>query len=125
MEVSNNGAVGGSLHIASDVVQKIAELAALEIEGVTAVSTGNNRVKNLVNKIAPLSPVEVELRDDVAQITVSIMVALGAKIPELSEKVQQNVKASVQNMTQITVSKVNIVVTGIQQEPETEAEIDK
>ena len=46
----------------------------------------------------------------------NIMVRYGYKIPQLCEKVQENVKSSVQNMTCITVSKVNIVVTGVAQE---------
>lgn len=120
MEVNNGGTVGGSLHIASDVVEKIASLAAMEIEGVAGVSTGNASVKNIMNKIAPVSPVMVDMRDDVAQITVSIVVAYGSKITELSEKVQQNIKTSVQNMTQITVAKVNVVVTGIAPDEEPE-----
>lgn len=120
MEVNNGGTVGGSLHIASDVVEKIASLAAMEIEGVAGVSTGNASVKNIMNKIAPVSPVMVDMRDDVAQITVSIVVTYGSKITELSEKVQQNIKTSVQNMTQITVAKVNVVVTGIAPDEEPE-----
>ena len=120
MEVNNGGTVGGSLHIASDVVEKIASLAAMEIEGVAGVSTGNASVKNIMNKIAPVSPVLVDMRDDVAQITISVVVVYGSKITELSEKIQQNIKTSVQNMTQITVSKVNVVVTGIAPDEEPE-----
>ena len=63
-----------------------------------------------------ISTILVQLTDDVAEITVNIMVRYGYKIPQLCEKVQENVKSSVQNMTCITVSKVNIVVTGVAQE---------
>ena len=50
---------------------------------------------------------------DSAEITVDVVVRYGYRIPSVSEALQKNVKASVQNMTGITVSKVNVVVTGV------------
>ncbi|MDL2324757.1 Asp23/Gls24 family envelope stress response protein [Ruminococcaceae bacterium OttesenSCG-928-A16] len=116
MDLSTSSNAGGRLQISSEVIAKIAKLATLEIDGVAEVTLGNVGVKNLLNKIAPQNPIQVELKDDVADITVAISVYMGAKIPEVSEKVQENVKNSVQNMTQITVAKVNIVVVGITEE---------
>lgn len=116
MDVTNSGNIGGSLQISTDVIAKIAKLATLEVEGVKEVSSGNMGVKGLFNKVNLQRPIEVVLMDDVAEITVSIMVWYGHKIPQLCAKVQENVKNAVQNMTCITVSKVNIVVTGVAQE---------
>ena len=113
MDVNNSHATGGSLQISSEVIGKIARLAALEIEGVCDVTVGTGGVKNLLNRINPQNPVSVEMKDDVADVTIELTVAYGAKIPEISEKVQENVKNSVQNMTQISVARVNIVVAGI------------
>ena len=113
MDVTNSSTIGGSLQISTDVIAKIAKLATLEIEGVKEVSTGTMGVKSLFNKVNLQKPILVQLTDDVAEITVNIMVRYGYKIPQLCEKVQENVKSSVQNMTCITVSKVNIVVTGV------------
>ncbi len=59
----------------------------------------------------------VELTDEVAEITVDVVVRYGYRIPSVSEALQKNVKASVQNMTGITVSKVNVVVTGVSLQP--------
>ena len=58
-------------------------------------------------------PIVVEMTEDVAEITVNILVKYGCKIPPLAERVQENVKNAVQNMTQITVSRVNVVVAGL------------
>ncbi|MEG0109849.1 MAG: Asp23/Gls24 family envelope stress response protein, partial [Oscillospiraceae bacterium] len=69
--------------------------------------------KSFLGKLTVQRPVTVELLDDVAEITVSVIVGYGCKIPPLSEKIQENVKAAVQNMTSITVSKVNVVVSGV------------
>ena len=48
-----------------------------------------------------------------AQITVNLLVAYGSRIPSMCAKVQENVKSTVQNMTGITVSRVNVVVRGV------------
>jgi uncharacterized alkaline shock family protein YloU len=116
MDVKNSDAIGGSLQISTDVIAKIARLATLEVEGVRGVSTGTVGVKGLLNKTHLQKPVSVELTDDVAEITVSITVEYGSRIPQLAAKVQENVKNAVQSMTCITVSKVNVVVSGVAQE---------
>ena len=113
MEVKNSDNIGGSLQISTDVIAKIARLAALEIEGVKSVSCGNSPVKGFFAKVNIHKPVEVELTDEVAQITVNVMMRYGYRIPSVCEALQKSVKAPVQNMTGITVSKVNVVVTGV------------
>lgn len=113
MEVKNSDNIGGSLQISTDVIAKIARLAALEIDGVKSVSCGNSPVKGFFAKVNIHKPVEVELTDEVAQITVNVMMRYGYRIPSVCEALQKSVKASVQNMTGITVSKVNVVVTGV------------
>ncbi|HIW54023.1 MAG TPA: Asp23/Gls24 family envelope stress response protein [Candidatus Ruthenibacterium merdigallinarum] len=113
MDVLKSSAVGGSLQISTDVIAKIARLATLEVDGVQAVCGENLGVKGLLPKARALKPIEVSLSEDVAQITVSIQVRYGSKVPALAEKVQESVKSAVQNMTGITVSKVNVVVAGV------------
>ena len=113
MEVKDQNLVGGSLQISTDVIAKIARLAALEVDGVREVKACPYSMKSLLGRLATPKPVEVTLQDEVAEITVNVTIAYGARIPALSEKVQQNVKASVQNMTNITVSRVNVVITGV------------
>ena len=92
-----------------------------EVEGVQAVSAGSHSVKGLFRTVSQYRPITVEMTEDVAEITVNILVKYGCKIPPLAERVQENVKNAVQNMTQITVSRVNVVVAGLapeQPEPE-------
>lgn len=107
---------GGSLQISSDVIAKIAKLAASESDGVVAVAAASNGAgKTILDKIAPIKPIVVQLNDEVADIEVSIVVRYSAKIPEVSEAVQKNIKTSVQNMTGITVAKVDVIVVGVEQ----------
>lgn len=125
MEIKNSDMVGGSLQISVEVIAKITRLAAQETEGVRAVSSGNSPVRGIFAKMnLQEKPVDVELTEEVAEITVSILVQYGYRIPAVSEALQKNVKAAVQNMTGITVSKVNVIVAGVsvtQAAPEAEA----
>ena len=55
----------------------------------------------------------VEMRDGTAELTLHLIMASGARIPAVAEKVQENVKSAVQNMTSVTVSRVNLVIAGL------------
>lgn len=122
MEVSNSNVVNGSLQISTDVIGKIAKLAATEIDGVVDVCAGSAGMRSFLGKVNLQKPVSVELLENVAEITVSLTVRYGSQIPAVCEKVQENVKSAVQNMTSITVARVNILVVGVLQEPELPAE---
>ena len=114
MDLQNMDLQGGSLQISTEVIAKIARCAALEVEGVAEVSCGtqNKKLKDLLEaSIQP--PVAVEMRDGTAEHTLHLIMASGARIPAVAEKVQENVKSAVQNMTSVTVSRVNLVIAGL------------
>ena len=114
MDFQNTDLQGGSLQISTEVIAKIARCAALEVEGVAEVSCGtqNKKLKDLLEaSIQP--PVAVEMRDGTAELTLHLIMASGARIPAVAEKVQENVKSAVQNMTSVTVSRVNLVIAGL------------
>ena len=124
MELQNMDLRGGSLQISTEVLGKIARCAALEVAGVAEVSCGsqNRKVKDFLERANVQSPVTVEMRDGTAEITLHLVVAFGARIPSVAEKVQENVKTAVQNMTNITVSRVDLVIAGLA--PAQDAAID-
>ena len=114
MDLQNMDLQGGSLQISTEVIAKIARCAALEVEGVAEVSCGtqNKKLKDLLEaSIQP--PAAVEMRDGTAELTLHLIMASGARIPAVAEKVQENVKSAVQNMTSVTVSRVNLVIAGL------------
>ena len=108
--------MGGSLQISTEVIAKIARCAALEVEGVAEVSHGKQgkTVKELLEMASIQPPVTVEMRDGTAEITLELIVRYGTRIPTMAEKVHQSVKSAVQNMTNVTVSRVNIVIAGLE-----------
>ncbi len=125
MDQQNMDLMGGSLRISTEVIAKIARCAALEIEGVADVSCGvqNKKIKGFLENTSIQAPVTVEMRDGTANITIELVVRFGTRLPTMAEKVQQNVKAAVQNMTGVTVSRVNLVIAGLCiEEPEQAAE---
>lgn len=115
MDLQNTDLQGGTLQISTEVIAKIARCAALEIDGVAEVSCGsqNKKLRNLLEISSIQTPVTVEMRDGTANITLHLMVRFGARIPAIAEKVQENVKNAVQNMTNVTVSRVNLVIAGL------------
>lgn len=124
MELQNMDLRGGSLQISTEVLGKIARCAALEVAGVAEVSCGsqNRKVKDFLERANVQSPVTLEMRDGTAEITLHLVVAFGARIPSVAEKVQENVKTAVQNMTNVTVSRVDLVIAGLA--PAQDAAID-
>lgn len=125
MDLQNMDLKGGSLQISTEVIGKIARCAALEIEGVAEVSCGrqNKKVKDLLEIASLQSPVTVTMREGTAEITLNLLVNFGVCIPSVAEKVQENVKSAVQSMTNVTVSRVDLVIAGLsapQEEPAAE-----
>lgn len=111
-EISNDDY--GKTIIANEVVAVIAGLAASEIPGVASMSSG--LVDDITSTLGMKSSkrgVKVDLLDDVATLSISIVVHYGVKIPEVANNIRASVIESVQNMTGLTVDEVNIYVQGV------------
>lgn len=114
MELQNTHRVSESLQISTEVIGKIAKCAALEIEGVADVACGKqNKMKELLEAVSVQNPVQVEMHDGIAAITIHLVVWFGVRIPLIAEKVQENVKTTVQNMTNVAVGSVDLVIAGV------------
>ena len=105
----------GSLKISEEVIATIASLATKEINGVASLANSPVDIKGIFVKAKSKGSksIRIELSDDVAVIDVYVNLNYGAKIPDVSEQIQNNVKTAVQNMTGIAVSKVNVHIEGI------------
>lgn len=102
----------GSLRVSEDVVAAITRIAAQEIDGVESLSPVGITLRKMF--IRPNSgAVSVRLAGDVVEITLGIIAKHGYRITAVAESVQEAVKEDVQSMTGITVSKVNVIITGI------------
>lgn len=109
MEVKKDRVSMNSLHISEEVVAAVVKCAASEIEGVSSLAA---RPAAFFPPNPPKS-VEVKVVDNVAVISVGINIKYGYRVIDVALRIQNNVKTAVQNMTGITVDKVNVSIVGI------------
>jgi uncharacterized alkaline shock family protein YloU len=104
----------GCIKISDEVVATIAGLAATEIEGVAGMSGGlMGDISEVLGKKSLSKGVKVDVGEKEAAIDLYIIIEYGMRIPEVAERVQDNVKRSVEVMTGLKVVEVNIHVSGI------------
>lgn len=105
----------GNIKISVDVVTTIAGIAASEIDGVSCMYTSfvDGVAQRLGAKRSFSKGVKVDMSGDSVGIDLYIVVEYGVKIPELAWSIQENVKNSVESMTGLAVSRVNIHIEGI------------
>jgi len=104
----------GTVQIADDVVAIIAGLAATEVEGVKAMA--GNITNELVAKLGMKNlskGVEVEVADNKVEVSLSLILSYGYKIPDVSSKVQDKVKTAIENMTGLNVVAVNVRIANV------------
>lgn len=104
----------GTVKIADDVVAMIAALAATEVEGVADMS--GNVTKDLLNKVGMRGMpkgAKVEVFQKKVKVDLAITMEYGFNIPATCQRVQDKVKSTVENMTGLDVTDVNIRIAGI------------
>lgn len=114
----------GSLKISDEVICAIAGAAAKEIKGVYSLAPCPVDIKKgfSFKSLNKDKFVQVQVNDSVAILDIYLVLNFGAKIQEVSEAVQKNVKAAVQNMSSITVSKVNVHIVSVHMDETTLSE---
>ncbi len=102
------------LSVSAEVLEKMAELAACEIEGVKGISKKAIDLKGAIKTKSAFKGVKAENINGAITINVYIAVDRNAKIREVAEAVQQNVKDKIQTMTGTAVTRVNVSVADIE-----------
>lgn len=115
MEINTSTSMG-ELVISEEVISAIATNAAKDVEGVAGFSNRPVDVMNTIKKgsLKVMSPVRVLADGDDLNISIYVNMRPGIKIRKAAEDVQVAVKDSVQNMTGRLVSKVNVIIAGIE-----------
>ena len=100
----------GSVRISEDVIASIAAIAASETEGVGNLYSGiGTNVAEFLGKKSLAKGVKVDL----VEVEVSLLAQYGYNICEVSKNVQSAVRSSIQSMTGMRTSAVNINVGGV------------
>ena len=115
----------GTTNISDTVVQKIAGIAAQEVEkvqvggGTAAAVTGflgsvSSAVTGSSGGGGPTSGVSVEVGNEEAAVDLTMAIEYGVSIPQVTEAVRRNVINRIENLTGLRCTEVNIVVTDVQ-----------
>jgi uncharacterized alkaline shock family protein YloU len=119
----------GKTSISDAVVRKIAGVATREVAGVHDLGTGGARAFGSVRARIPGSSgpnvargVSVEVGERQAAVDLDVVCDYGVSIVDLSQAVRRNVISSVEGMTGLEVTEVNIAVDDVFIAGEEEAE---
>lgn len=105
----------GTVQIADDVVAMVAAIAAMEIDGVSAMA--GNITNELMSKVGMkklTKGVRVEVIGKRVVVDLAVTMKYGYNIPATSQKVQMKVKNAIENMTGLKVEYVNVRIAGVQ-----------
>jgi uncharacterized alkaline shock family protein YloU len=109
----------GRTSISDAVVRKIAGVAAREVAGVHALGTSGARAVSSVKARIPGASssvargVAVEVGERQAAIDLDVVCDYGVSIVDLSQSIRGNVVSSVEGMTGLEVTEVNIAVDDV------------
>ena len=109
----------GRTTIADTVVEKIAGLAAREVRGIYELGGGAARAFGAVRERIPGAKasigqgVSVEVGERQAAVDLDVVVEYGAEIGEVTKAVRRNVIDSIERMTALEVTEVNINVGNV------------
>lgn len=104
----------GNIKISEEVVSTIAGIAVAEVKGVSGMGgsiTGD--IAQMLGKKGLSKGVKIVLNEKEVSADISVIIEYGVRIPEVAWEIQENVKKSIESMTGLTVTKVNIHVVGV------------
>lgn len=104
----------GAVRIRNGVISAIASVAVSEVAGVIEVKKGITAgMFRILGKKNFQRNIRVALSKSGIKLSIPIIVEYGAKIPEIAEMVQKNVKKSLEKMTGLSLIEVSINIRGI------------
>lgn len=105
----------GTIRIHRDVIASIASLAASETEGVKSIAKDfKSGVLEMLGR-KPLSSVKVEIeKNEEVRIEIPVIIKYGFNVPEVANKIQDNIRNRLEKMTDLSVKDINVNVWGIE-----------
>lgn len=112
----------GSVSYKKSVVLSVINLSTKEINGVASFNAGVSFFKRLFSKNFTHG-VRLQYDDNKVYIDVFLNVYFGYSVNDVAFKVQENIKKSVESMTDFKVEVVNVHVLGVVFDPDQEAAV--
>ena len=118
VDIQENEENNEGIKISNDVVAVIAGVAVSEVRGVASMSGGfaGGITEVLSGKKNLSKGIKVDADEKEVKIDVNIIVEYGTRIPDVAFEIQNRVKKSVENMTGLKVTEVNVHVQGVKTE---------
>jgi len=105
----------GSIRIHKNVISSISSIAAMEIEGVKKI--GSNLKSSLFElfdqKLYSAIKVDISKNEEV-RVEIPLIVKYGYNIPDISGRVQENVRQALEKMSNLSVKEINVNEKGIE-----------
>lgn len=104
----------GKIEIAPEVIEVIAGIAASEVEGVAQMR--GNFATGVVERLGKKNHgkgIRVELSDEGIKVDVFCLMIFGVSIPTVAQKVQDNIRQTLYNMTALEAEEINIHIVGV------------
>lgn len=105
----------GEVIISEEVVAVIAGLAAMDVDGVASMA--GNATRAQISKLggkALAKGVRADILEGTTTIVLTLVLKYGYNIMDVSEKVQEKVKTTVESTAGLQVADVNIRVAGVE-----------
>ncbi|WP_226582917.1 Asp23/Gls24 family envelope stress response protein [Halobacillus litoralis] len=118
-----DGSTLGNIEIAPEVIEVIAGIAVSEVAGVASMR-GNfaSGVAERLGKKNHGKGVKVELTETGILIDAYVVMDYGISIPDTAQKIQDNTRQALKNMTALEINEINVHIVGVQMEPVKEEE---
>jgi uncharacterized alkaline shock family protein YloU len=108
----------GATTISNAVVTKVAGIAAREVPGVHGMGGGISKAVSGVTSRVGLSDekshgVGVEVGEREAAVDLTVVIDYGESIPEVSQRIRENVIERIEGITGLRVTEVNVAVNDL------------
>lgn len=105
--------INKSLRVSEDVIIEMIANSALEVDGVAAIARAKKNPARLITNNKNTRAIKIEQAGDVLAVSLGIILKAGSKAVATAENVQDKVKSTVQNMLNLTVTKVNVKIVNV------------
>ncbi|NJD58494.1 MAG: hypothetical protein C3F13_10335 [Anaerolineales bacterium] len=111
----------GKTTIAPDVLLTIAQLATLNVDGVSRLSHVQIPVNQLLKRTQKREGVLIEVVDDVVYVDIYVILNSDVNVRDVSHNIQREVARAISEMVGMVVGSVNIHIEDIDYPVEVEA----
>lgn len=104
----------GNINISEEVIASIAAVAATEVEGVASLGNGSVDIAEFLGKKSISKGVKLQIDEENIAVDLYVNVKYGSVVPTVAKYVQEGVASAIESMAGLTVTAVNVHVSGVQ-----------